>query len=270
MSQRLLQSLALVVVLAWSSSALAQSGQRVVAPTDAQLELNAQGIEAIVEADFARAIRLFRASLDLGELNITYVNLGRSHQRAGDCKSAEQGFVRALEAPAIADPSPEAIAAVIARYRAELQASCPGELVITCAPAEMTVYIGDAQGVPCPQRASAHSQGSIVVRGELDEVQTSQRVEIAPMQTSRVHLVIEGSGAGSIVAIEPVLPAARGRGLAIVYLVAGAAIVVGGGIVDTVPESASNYRFDALDVVPVGMYTVGTGLIGWGVWELVK
>lgn len=108
------------------STSYAQSGdaQPTVEPSSAQLELNNRGVQAIVAKQYETAVRLFRSSTDLGELNITYVNMGRAYQYMGECENAEAAYDKALEAPAVASPSPDKIAAVIARYRMELDESC--------------------------------------------------------------------------------------------------------------------------------------------------
>jgi len=123
--------LALILALACSltfavPNARAQSGdaQPTVEPSSAQLELNNRGVQAIVAKQYSTAVRLFRSSTDLGELNITYVNMGRAYQYMGECENAEAAYAKALNVPAVASPSPDKIAAVIARYRVELDESC--------------------------------------------------------------------------------------------------------------------------------------------------
>lgn len=106
------------------AQAQSDDAQPTVEPSSAQLELNNRGVQAIVAKQYGTAVRLFRSSTDLGELNITYVNMGRAYQYMGECENAEDAYAKALNAPAVASPSPDKIAAVIKRYRAELKESC--------------------------------------------------------------------------------------------------------------------------------------------------
>jgi|SRR5690554_100250 len=124
-------SLALTLALAFSATvampaAHAQSAesQEPIEPTSAQLELNNQGVQAIREKDFEKAVRLFRSSTDLGALNITYVNMGRAYQYMGDCENAEASYDKALKAQPVKAPSVAEIETAITRYRKELIASC--------------------------------------------------------------------------------------------------------------------------------------------------
>lgn len=105
------------------SAAFAQSGE-LVEPTAAQLELNNQGVRAISARKFGEAVKLFQASLALGELNITYINMGRAYQYMNQCAEAEDAYANALQAPKVAEPTPAQIAAAVARYRDELDTKC--------------------------------------------------------------------------------------------------------------------------------------------------
>ena len=90
-------------VLLTHSRAYAQDS---VEPTEGQYELNAEGIAAFKEGQLDKAENLFRASLNLGALNITWLNLGRVLQRQGRCKGAREAFQSALTAPAVQTPRP--------------------------------------------------------------------------------------------------------------------------------------------------------------------
>lgn len=198
----------------WAQSSGAE--QRIVEPSAAQLELNDQGVEAIINRDFAQATRLFQASLDLGELNITYVNLGRAYQYMSECEKSEQAYMRALEAPAIPEPTPDEIAEVVERYRAELKRDC---------------------------KPAAAPAGQAEDSGEAAETRS---VQAPPTLTE--------SSRGN----EPYY-----------WLGGGAAAIVTGVALDIFPSTATNQSFDALDVVPIGLYAVGVGALAYGVFLLI-
>jgi hypothetical protein len=217
-----------------AAQSVRQSEERpVVEPTAAQLELNNQGVEAIVAKDFEQAVRLFRASLDLGELNITYVNMGRAYQYANQCEKAEDAYARALKAPAVPRPSPEKIAAVIERYREELKA--------TCVPAAKATGEDTARS-----EKAAKPKEAAKVAAKADRTQTIKPIEQPPQ----------------------VAPADDGGGAAY-WLIGSGASIAGAVALDVIPSSSSNGRFDGLDVVPAGLYAVGTGALIYGLMVLM-
>ncbi len=113
--------------------------------SEGQLDLNESGIEAVTNGDYDQAIRLFEASLDLGELNVTYTNLARAYQHDGQCEKAEKYYNEALEAPQAEEPTPDQIEVAIEHYRAEMADRCPGYLEVECRPGEMALFI-DGEG----------------------------------------------------------------------------------------------------------------------------
>lgn len=199
-----------------------EPSQAIVEPTAAQLELNNQGVTAISERNFEQAVRLFKASLDLGELNITYVNMGRAYQYLNECDDAADAYERALRSPAIAEPSPEEIAEVVERYQNELAESCEQKA-----------------------SAEAETEAEEVAEESVEEVRSIQ----PPPSTPSEEPVDEESAS-----MAPYF-----------WLGGGGASVVGGVLLDTLPASASNGEFDALDVVPVGLYAVGAGALIYGI-----
>lgn len=91
---------------------------------DEQQRLNEKGVRAIIAKDYALAIALLEESSAIGELNVTYLNLGRAYQKMGDCKAAREAFDKAAQAPKVARPAPALIDKKLGEYRAELDKSC--------------------------------------------------------------------------------------------------------------------------------------------------
>ncbi|MFU8802351.1 MAG: tetratricopeptide repeat protein [Bradymonadaceae bacterium] len=262
-----------VSISLWTTTLWAQD---TVQPTTAQLELNEQGVEAIIAENYDEAVNLFQASLSLGRLNITHINLGRAYQRAGDCFKAEEQYQLTLDAPVIADPPPSQIGQTVRRYRQELQESCPGKLIIRCTPESMALHIGDEGPLACDGTELLRPPGEHLVRGELDGEHTEITVALKALQTERISLSLAPSARTTsepektlttTVAPPPeVEPASRAS---YVWLGAGGATLVGALALDIFPASASNGEFDALDFVPIGLYAVGIGAVVYGVMQLM-
>jgi tetratricopeptide (TPR) repeat protein len=89
-----------------------------------QQKLNEQGVRAIISKDYALAVAVLEESTALGELNITYLNLGRAYQKLGDCKAAREAYAKAKTAPKVEAPAPRVVDKKLDEYTAELTAAC--------------------------------------------------------------------------------------------------------------------------------------------------
>ena len=96
-------------------------------PTDAQTSLNDDGVRAMIEGDYAGAVSLLERSIRLGEINVTYLNLGRAYQKLGRCAKAREALQKAKTAPAVADPPASEVRALADSYLAELDESCEAD-----------------------------------------------------------------------------------------------------------------------------------------------
>lgn len=190
MKQVFITFVAVLICFSFSVSTVwAQGGdglQQIVEPSAAQLELNDQGVEAIINRNFAQASRLFQASLDLGELNITYVNLGRAFQYLNECEKAEQAYARALTAPAIPEPTPAEIAEVVERYREELKHNCkpsaaPGGNQADTKPGDTDASQGKSvQAPPTPAESSSSHVPYYWLGGGAAAVLTGVALDVFP------------------------------------------------------------------------------------------
>lgn len=285
MSRLAIVAVCALLVVMGSAPVWAQGKRaRAAKPSEAQLELNQQGVEAIIAGEFDRAARLFQASLDLGELNITYVNKGRAHQKGGQCKQAEQAYIAALAAPRVAAPTHQQIEQAIANYRNEMASSCPGVLEVVCQPWEGARFgVDDGPTQACDGALVLVPQGPHVLRGHLQGKSLEQPFEIAPMQELRLELDLSAlvpvvvpvpKVAVAPTASEPVVrdpgpaPARRSSVWAWGWMAGAGATLAAGVVLDMVPATASNQRFDGMDFVPLGLYAAGTGALVYGVTQL--
>ncbi len=112
-----------------TSYAQAKAGakQPVVTPSDAQSSLNDEGVRAMVKGDYAGAVAILERSIRLGEINVTYLNLGRAYQKLGQCDRARAALEKAKTAPAVADPSADEVSSVADDYLDELAKQCAGK-----------------------------------------------------------------------------------------------------------------------------------------------
>ncbi|WP_168210848.1 tetratricopeptide repeat protein [Persicimonas caeni] len=94
-------------------------------PSSEQRKLNDEAVRAIGAKDYTRAISYLEESLYLGELNITYLNLGRAYQLLGQCAKARAAYAKVAEAPAVKKPRAAFVESKAQQYQAELDETCP-------------------------------------------------------------------------------------------------------------------------------------------------
>lgn len=115
---------AVLVVGAPAVVSAQQNNQATAEPTDKQLELNAEAVGAITEGEYTKAVELLERANDLGQFNVTWLNLGRAYQKMGECDKARQAYLNVISAPAVKDPSPRLINAKADQYLGELDSEC--------------------------------------------------------------------------------------------------------------------------------------------------
>lgn len=128
----LLAYVCVLSVTAMASPVFAQAeknedGREYAKSSDKEQELNDRAVSAIIKKDYPRAIALLEESLELGESNIVYLNLGRAYQKIGNCEKARAAYQKVFDAPIVRDPSPQFIDQKAEKYLAELDEECPAE-----------------------------------------------------------------------------------------------------------------------------------------------
>lgn len=194
-----------IAVVFGSTTAFAQSGsggteineKGFAVPSEAQLEMNEKGVQAIVDGDFDKAARLFQASIDLGKLNITYLNLGRALQKAGRCREAKQAYlsVKKDATPKVQNPPPFEISSRAEQYLAELERTCPGEVEVTCKPDDLAedvqLFINTRGPKECNADPFEVPPGEVVVKGVLGEQTLEEVATVSPVELASVTLTFE-------------------------------------------------------------------------------
>jgi hypothetical protein len=262
----------LVAMFCAMSGALAQEARE----TEAQFDMNRAGVEAVIAGDFDRAIQLFKGSLALGELNITYLNLGRAHQRAGHCRDAATAYQSVVDAPKVASPTPREVEALARQFYSELERDCPGEIVVTCSPANIELYVNTRGPLPCDGKPMEVRPGEIVIKGVLGEDEEETLVTVKALERVEVSLTITPTlvkDPDDPDGITPIVVPEQRKGFihagnAPYWLAGGLVLFAGGVVFDTLPETGRNGRFDAMDFTPLPFYVVGGTLATWAVREL--
>lgn len=173
----------------------AQESSEIREPTEAQVEMNARAIEAVNQKDYAKAIKLFQASIALGELNITYLNMARTYHKMGECSVAKRVYRRTRDVRyKVTSPTPEEINEALNTYESQLYKDCKnGELVVACEPGKMDLYLNDNGPIACPSSDDPLTlqEGDYVIRGELEGYESNEiKVKVERVDPTRVALTL--------------------------------------------------------------------------------
>ena len=156
---------------------------------ETQMELNAQALDAATDGDHATAVRLLRSSLALGELNVTWLNLGRVYQLAGECQEARRAFDRVPSTPAVAEPPRSRVLDARRRYMRELDTRCAGTLVVQCDPPTLEIDVA-GQRLRCDQPTSLVA-GTWRIGARLGGATAERQVVVTPGQTVTIQMSVE-------------------------------------------------------------------------------
>lgn len=184
-------SLAVLTCLAVATPAAAQGD--IVTPTETQFKLYQEGAEAYGAGEYSKAVDLFRASLRLGELNITYLNLGRALFKLGDCQEASTAYAKALTAPKIANPTPMQVLTKVEEYKKDL-AECPAILTVECNNPAAELWVDGTGPVPCDGSAMTMLPGDHTVEVRLGDEQELKSVTLASMESRTLTMAVGPKG----------------------------------------------------------------------------
>lgn len=175
---------------------LAQAGdgstdEELVEPSETQQEYNDRGVILTQDRKYKEAIALFRSSLSLGELNITYLNLGRAYFRLDRCLDAREAYDAVVRAPKVKVPTPQEIGEILARFEEEYAERCSATVEMTCEGDPM-VRVDDE-----PARTCSSLSGWPVTPGEHTVVATYGAGDVEKTVT------IEGGATQAVAFEEP-------------------------------------------------------------------
>ncbi len=236
----LMIGLALCAVMA-SWRVEAQDDSRFAKPTKEQLELYESGFEAYKEGQYERAVERFEASLKIGEMNITYLNLGRALFKVGRCKEAFGAYDKVSVALQVQEPSPAQVLDKLDEYRQELK-GCPGVLAVDCKSPESRVEVSGGRSVACGGRLEL-PPGQYEVVGRLGDKVERRSVVLVSMEVAQVSIELVGAA--------PVGDGGGGDGAGLrvagwISAGVGAAALVGAGSIFVLNSTDAN-RFEELN-----------------------
>ena len=187
LSRALIFLVALGAALTWSGAEL--RAQEVYKPTQAQVALIKQGAQATRDGQYGEALRHYREAVKLGSFNLARLGLGRALQKSGECEEALIEFEKVRQDPAVEAPSRAQIEARLDEFIEELRASCPGSLVVTCAPPGLEVTL-DGEPAACGERIERPA-GTYTLRGAVGEREVQREVSIVALERVEVALRVE-------------------------------------------------------------------------------
>lgn len=189
-------ALTVLVLALFAAPAAAQVAP--VEPTPEQVKLHGVGVAAAKAGRWDEAIATFEKSLALGDLNLTWLNLGRTYQYAGRCDEALAAYQHAIRAPKVAQPSPARVAQVIVAYRDELLTGCTGTLRLTCKPLNLKLLIDGEPSDACDGRPLTLAPGVHVLVASTTAEPREILFEIRPGQPLDLSVEIETRGTASL------------------------------------------------------------------------
>jgi hypothetical protein len=158
-----------------------------VEPTETQRGYAERAVELIGSGEFERAAGLFRSSLALGELNVTYLNLGRTLQKLRRCSDAEEAYSKVDSAPVVPSPTRQEVTTVLRRYQTELGKSCNAVLTVTCADERTQISVDGGNAKSCMQPFSV-MKGSHEVVATLGKRSKSYSVRVVHKSVAQLHV----------------------------------------------------------------------------------
>ncbi len=215
---------------------------------DEQLRLNDEARQAASRGDRALAAELLRASLDLGPLNVTWLNLGRVYALDGRCREAIEAFDAAPGSPQVLDPPPEVVAQALVRYRKEVADDCLGALKVTCQPDTLRLEI-DGQARRCGEPTGLFA-GEHRVRGSLGPQVVEQIVTILPGQPAALTLRLDSAPTHTP---DPVAATPTDGAAVAGWIIGGLGVAaVGGGVALRLGLSGDLAELEAISKTPGG------------------
>ena len=115
-----------------------------LALTDEQLTLNNQAVEAVNYRQFEKAEQLFKAMLQIQEVNIIWMNLGRTYANQNKCPEAADAYAKVATSPKSSDFPSDLIDATTADFLSDLKIKCSASISLACRQEESTVIVLDS------------------------------------------------------------------------------------------------------------------------------
>ena len=175
----------------WLVTSVAAQTPKFVELSSGQQMLINEGAKASNAGDYAKAVRLLQVSLDLGKVNVTYLNLGRALQRNGQCEEARHAFDKALLAPPVQNPSPAEVKKIIARFGLDLKAICHGNLIVTCDQNTTAYSLNAGKKWRCDGTPLSLKPGKYTVKAFAADRASSREVTVHAFQKTFLQMTVQ-------------------------------------------------------------------------------
>ncbi|MBR4986216.1 MAG: hypothetical protein IKY83_10825 [Proteobacteria bacterium] len=129
--------------IAHDTAAQEPSPEQTYALTDEQIALNNQAVEAVNYRQFEKAEQLFKAMLQIQELNIIWMNLGRTYANQNKCPEAADAYAKVTTSLKSSDFPSDLIEANTIDFINDLKIKCTATLTLTCREDVSTIIVID-------------------------------------------------------------------------------------------------------------------------------
>lgn len=138
-----------------------ETPEPVVEFSDEQVMLNNQAVDAAIAGDYKKAEQLFNAMLQLGEMNIIWMNVGGVYVKQGKCMEARNAFEHVFTSPKITNAAvtTEDIESRTRAQMRELETQCNAQVIFECKPEEMQLTIDSGEVFECHKNPIALTPG---------------------------------------------------------------------------------------------------------------
>ena len=193
-----------------------------------QMALNEKAIGSMIDGDYETAIEQLKQSLELGELNITYLNLGRAYAKSGRCSEALGAYDRMAVAPRVDSPTPDELYDILVQYRSELLTDCDGTVVVRCQPLDLMVSIDQGEKLVCPNAGMDLPAGEHVFEAyQGDQVVAFRKTEVVGMSSTAVDLE------AAVSVVDPLAITPKNEATSVLTIMGWSATSLGAGLLLT-------------------------------------
>jgi len=165
-----------------ASSARAQDTPPPTEPSQAQLQMYLEALDAYEAQDYETAEKLLVATLALGEFDVFHFGLARVYFRTSRCDLAITEYEAAKASPSASTD----LSAQIDKGLEELLTSCDGTLEVECLSPQTLLSVNDGPERACDGTPLELEPGPHIITATLDGQKLQKRVDIVGTRTSSV------------------------------------------------------------------------------------
>lgn len=131
-----------------------------------QVILNAQAAQATNNGEYEKAELLFKATLEIEEFDLTWLNLGRTYARQGKCLDAREAYQKVRTTRHVDEVALDDINSALTRFETELNEMCAAQFERADAKGGAGGYMSDEQ-ISLNKEAAEATQAGDYEKAEL-------------------------------------------------------------------------------------------------------